>query len=149
MLIILADIPTLDKVIPPIQIYYHKLTTLFEDPEGDNIVIGGITVTPPAPWLSYNAATDLLQGNPTDNSDVNQHQITVSAYNEFGSDKIHATDEPVVSLEVVHNMPPKTEAEFLAFSVVADEKFTISLDSLLVDPEGFPGLTISAIEIDG
>ena len=149
MLIILAVIPALDDVIPPIQIYYHKLTTLFEDSEGDSIIVGGISVNPPAAWLIYNAATDLLEGSPTDNSDVNQHQITVSAYNQFGSDKIHATDEPVINLNVVRNMPPTTDAKFLAFTVIADENFTISLDSLFVDPEGFPGLSISGIEIDG
>ena len=114
----LAKIPALDDVIPPLQIYYHALTTLFEDPEGDSIVVEGISVDPPAPWLSYNSATDLLQGSPTDNSAVNQHQITVSAYNQFGSDKVHSTDEPVIQLSVVPNQPPAIGAEIVPFNVV-------------------------------
>ena len=105
-------------------------------------LFSGITVIPQAAWLSYNPATDLLEGNPNENSDAGQFQITVSANNKFSIGKNHAIDQSVIHLNVLLNQPPTSSADVLAFSVVAEENFIINLDSMIMDPEGFPWFAI-------
>ena len=99
MLIILDNVAQISSVVPPSSISYQELKSLYTDPEGDAIKIE-TSISPSASWLSYNSATDLLEGNPTDNNDVGQIQITISAFNEFGIEKIYAADL-VMNLDVV------------------------------------------------
>ena len=137
----------MDNVVPPLPVKYLKLSSLFTDPEGDEIFVK-VQVMPQASWMSYNPITKMLEGNPSDNNDVGIHWIQAFGYNEFPGGQEVGYSAAVFMMTVVSNSPPRTEGDIPTFFAAQDQAFTLDIDAALVDPEGFP-VTITVVEIDG
>ena len=108
-------------------------TELFSDPEGDVIIVD-LSVSPSAPWLSFDNSNMAIVGTVPSNAAPGDYSITLTGKNEFTSSSDILTSTPVaLSLKVVGNLPPVIVAK--NYEVTVPDQMTIDLNNHCTDPE--------------
>ena len=132
----LQKVPVIPDTLQGATIISPDYTELFSDPEGDVIIVD-LSVSPSAPWLSFDNSNMAIVGTVPSNAAPGDYSITLTGKNEFTSSSDILTSTPVpLSLKVVGNLPPVIVAK--NYEVTVPDQMTIDLNNHCTDPEEQP-----------